>query len=285
MDWHPPRTLQTVRPALVAGAILLLAEVALGFWLSRQGVSLRAFWGALAGLVGLALLGGILWWLWAHWSLRYHLDRNALTIRWAGSRQVIPLRAIISVEQGTAAAGPRSRWHPLRGAGYYVGAVQTTAGETVHCFATVPLEEQILVRTAQGTWGISPKKPEEFLQRLEAEQRLGPTRQVPLARTWMGVWGWAAWRDRWAWVLWGAALLGSLAFFGLCAAWHPWLSLAGRRLIPLGAPTIALVVLAVNGVLGFGAYPRDRRTAYLLWGGAAWVQWAGAIIAWLVASQ
>jgi len=284
MDWHPPRRLLTVRSALVAGAILLLAEVALGFWLSRQGVSVRAFWGALAGLVGLALLGGILWWLWGYWSLRYHLDRNALTIRWAGSRQVIPLRAIVSVEQG-AAAGPSPRWHPLRGAGYWVGPVQTAAGEMVHCFATLPLEEQSLVRTAQGTWGISPKEPEEFLQRLEAEQRLGPTRQVPLARTWTGLWGWAVWRDRWVWVLWGAALLGSLAFFGLCAAWQPGLSLAGRRLVPLGAPTIALAVLAVNGVLGVGASPRDRRTAYLLWGGAAWVQWAGAIIAWLVASQ
>jgi len=284
MDWHPPRSWRTVRPALVAGGLLLLGEVALGLWLSRQEVGLRAFWAAVAGLVGCVALGGILWWLWSYWSLRYRLDRNALTIRWVGLRQVIPLEAIASVERG-AEAGPGLRWHPLRRAGYCAGRVQTAQGETVHCFATCPLEEQILIRTPQGTWGISPQDPEAFLQRLEAEGHLGPTRRVAPARTWEGPWGWAVWRDRWAWGVWAVGFLGSLAFFGLGAAGHAGFALAGRGLAPLGAPLIALAVLAVGGALGLAAYPRDRKTAYILWGGAAWVQWAGVVLAWAVVGR
>jgi len=276
MDWPPPRSWRTVWPALGLALGLLLGEGALGLWLARQAVSLRAFAAGLVGVLGLLALGAVLWWLWGYWSLRYHLDRNALTICWAGLRETIPLPDILAAERGgEEVLVPRS-FHPLRSQGYWAGPAQTARGERLQAFATCPPAEWVLLRTGAGTWAISPRDPGAFLERLEAERRLGPTRRLRPGREWRGLWGWPLWRDRWTWALWGMGALGALAFFGLEAA-RP-AGLLGMP--PLAAPAVALGFLAVAWAWGGLASRSDRQQAYLLWAGAAWVQWAGALLAW-----
>ncbi|MGC8838098.1 MAG: PH domain-containing protein [Anaerolineae bacterium] len=280
MDWHPLRSWRTVRPVLGLALGLFLGEGGLGLWLARQEVSLRAFAGGLAGFLGLLALGAGLWWLWGYWSLRYHLDRNALTICWAGLRETIPLPDLLAVEQGgEEVLAPRFPL-PLRTAGYWIGPARTVQGERLRVFATRPPAEQVVLRTRMGTWAISPRDPEAFLKRLEAERRLGPTRRLHPGREWQGLWGWPLWRDRWAWVLGGIGVLGAVAFFGMEAA-HP--ATLGRP--PLAAPAVALGFLAVTWAWGGLVHGKARRQAYLLWAGAAWVQWAGAVLAWWVSSR
>lgn len=275
MDWPPARSWRTAQPVLALGLTLLVGEVALGLWLVRQPLSLSTFAAGVGGLLGLLPLGAVGWWLWSYWGLRYHLDRNGLVIQWAGLRQTIPLGAILAVEHGAEGpAGPRSL-HPLRQPGYWVGPLPTGGGERVQAFATRPPAEHLLLRTEAGSWAITPQDPEAFLRRLEAEKGLGPTRRLALTREWQGPWGWPLWRDRWAWTLWAAGLLGALAFWGLVAA-HP----EALGLPPLSGPGIALAFLALTWVWGAWVHPRSQRRAYLLWGGAAWLQWAGALLAW-----
>ncbi|MBC7222857.1 MAG: hypothetical protein H5T59_01035 [Anaerolineae bacterium] len=264
-----------MRPALALGLALLLGEAALGLWLARQPLGLPAFATGVAGIVGLALSGAVGWWLWSYWSLRYHLDRNGLVIRWAGLRQTIPLEAILAVERGAEGPMRRRALHPLRRAGYWVGPLPTGSGERVQAFATRPPAEHLLLRTEAGSWAITPRDPEAFLHRLEAEKGLGPTRRLALAREWLGPWGWSLWRDRWAWALWAAGLLGALALWGLVAA-HP----KALGLPPLAGPGAAVGFLALTWAWGAWVHRRSRRRAYLLWGGAAWVQWAGALLVW-----
>ncbi len=275
MDWLPPRSWRTVRPAAALALALLLGEVGLGLWLARQGLSLRAFAAALAGVLGLLLLGAVLWWLWGYWSLRYRLDRNALTIRWAGLRETLPLPEILAAEQGGDEVLAPQFPHPLRTAGYWVGPACTAQGEHLRVFATCPPAKQVLLRTAAGVWAISPRDPEAFLERLEAERRLGPTRRLRPGREWQGLWGWPLWRDRWTWALWGTGALGALAFFGGEAARPSALGLP-----PLAAPAAALGFLAATWAWSGLAYKGDRRQAYFLWAGAAWVQWGGALLTW-----
>jgi hypothetical protein len=281
MDAKPPRALKTIWPVLAATGLLLTAEVALWLVLSRQPLGLAAFWLALVGGLGLILLGGLGWWWWGYWSLRYVLNRNALVIHWAGLRQVISLEAIEGVDvhpQPPAAGGLRMAATWLRRMlGYWVGPARTSLGTPVQSYATRPLAEQLLIRTKQGTWGISPVDPEAFLQRLEAERRLGPTRQLALACHWIGPLDWPILRDRWALALWGIGSLGSLAFFGLTAARGSRFTPGG----PMAAPAIALAFLVGCAILGGLVHRHDRLTARLLWAGAAWVQWAAAVIVWI----
>ncbi|NLE77394.1 MAG: hypothetical protein GX605_11665 [Chloroflexi bacterium] len=269
VEWLPPRSWGMAWPALAALNVGLMGEAALVFWLSRRPLGLPTFYGALAVLAGLAALAALAWWLWGYWSLRYWLTRNAVTIGWAGRRLVIPLGAIQAVERG-ASAGPDRRWRPLRQPGYWVGPWRSVDGRVVQCFATAPLEQQVLLHTSAGLWGLSPTDPEAFLARLEAERRLGPTRQERLACRWQGPWGWAFWRDRWAWAAWGAGLLGHLVF------WQRALALRSGG----DAPLWGLAAGLAAGLLGAALYGQDRTAARWLWVGAAWLQWAGALLVW-----
>lgn len=280
MDWYPPRSWRTVRPALGLALALLLGEIALGLWLARQSVGLRAFAAGLVGVLGLLILGAVLWWLWGYGSLRYRLDRNAVTICWAGLRQTIPLPDILAAERSADELVAPRLTHPLQSPGYWIGPAHTVQGERREVFATCPPAGHVLLRTEARTWAISPRDPEAFLQRLEAERRLGPTRRLHPGREWRSVWGWPLWRDRWMWVLWGIGVLGALAFFGLEAA-NP----SALGMPPLAAPALALGFLAATWAWGGLIYGKDRRQAYFLWASAVWVQWAGALLTWWVSCR
>lgn len=262
----------------------------------RQGPSPR---GALLGLVALAalgLMGFLLWWTWAYFSIRYSLEPEALVIRWGSLRFHLPYGGLGSPRRGAtsvAAAGALGR---LRWPGYYIGGAgdgDAAAGiPDTYCLATRPPEEQIILPIAGAAFGISPADPDRFLQDLEARRRLAeglPDDGPRVQRT--GLAGLELWTDGLALrALVVGLMLNLLAF--LWIAWqYPQLeSMIALRLqydpvwgltLPGAAqpsstiwrlPLLGLALLGFNALLAALLHRRVRLGANLLLIGAAIVQ-------------
>jgi len=239
--------------------------VGLDAWLVRlliaravrpQALNLGTFLVALIVLATLPLLVILAYHTWSWLTLRYHLDRNGLTIRWAGSEHQIPIRDIQRIIPGKQLTGnhasailepenpilqiyerlilrfsPRDagkrgdivRRRGIRWPGHERGAGLVPGIGRTRFFATRPLAEQLLVIVPGTAFAISPDNLDEFLRSFEARRALGPNRLVERVMH-RGSWfAWPLWRDTTAWTLLGAAVLINLALFGYLSARFPGL--------------------------------------------------------------
>ena len=281
MIWKPPRSLISI--LLLAGLLvaLLAVDLVLAWTLTRSDVSLRAL--ALAVIIALSLpvLAVLAYWLWGALTLRYTLDRNALTVYWAGATHIIPLPTVQRLVLGSdLSAEPRVQG--LRLPGYTVGQADLPDLGRTLVFSTRPLAEQVFVVTPLQTYALSPADPAAFAAEVTTRQRLGPTEYVPQT---VRVAPWLAlpiWRDRTAHLLLGVAALACLALYAWVVARYPdlpaQLPLRGPTLPPLARvaalllPTIGLGALVGNGLLAALVHARERGAALLLLGGALAVQ-------------
>ena len=102
---------------LLYAALLVVLDTWLVRWLvvraiRPQEINLGAF---LVGIVVLATLPALVLLAYHTWSwltLRYHLDRNGLTICWAGSEQRIPIRDIQRIIPGRQLATSKANTVP-----------------------------------------------------------------------------------------------------------------------------------------------------------------------------
>jgi hypothetical protein len=218
--------------------------------------------------------------------LEYWVDRDGVTLLWGNSRQRVPMGDIERVLLGTAAQSlmsPRP-WHwPCATRRRMV----TDGLGIVNAYATRPLAEQVILVTADESFGLSPADPQGFVAALQARKALGVAHTDALAIQRPPLWTWPLWRDRVAlWVI-GLGLLGVLIMFGGLAFRYPVLSsdlplhfdvlgLPDRiedksRLFTL--PVIGLLTWLFNAATGIWLYRHVQRgAAYLLWGGALAVQ-------------
>ena len=176
MQFSPPRELGVRVGGLItfwalAIALLLLTlgvvtELGFAGWLAYSG-SLAA--------AGIALLFG--YWTWSLATLSYHLDRNALLIRWGHSQQVIPLGSIERLVPATAVGLPS-----VRGVGWWgsqIGHAEIAPLGPVLCYATDRSHgELVYVVTPQRTYAITVADPHEFARQVLIRQELGPTAQL-----------------------------------------------------------------------------------------------------------
>jgi hypothetical protein len=235
--------------------------------------------------------------LYGYFSLRYTLDRNALVIRWAGLRQVIPLARIQQaravVDLPAAARPPRPQG--MRWPGLWVGTARAADGAPVLSYATTTPAGQVLLVTPTVQYAISPADPAAFLAELAGWQALGPT-QAPAQSTEAA--GWAAHplltTDRLARGLASAGLILNLALFGYLAFIYPSLpdlfalhwntqgdpDRIGRPDELLRLPLIALGLWGADLLAGLVIHPRERLAALFLYAGAVVVQvvfWAAVL--------
>ncbi|MBN1658926.1 MAG: DUF1648 domain-containing protein [Anaerolineae bacterium] len=222
-----------------------------------QEINLGAFLVGLVVLATLPLLVVVVYHTWSWLTLRYHLDRNGLTIQWAGSEQHIPIRDIQRIIPGvqlarrdkpttSAATNSLSRIYRSiisrlatrrsvgnlsdvlhrrgihwpgheRGVGLVPGIGRT------RFFATRPLAEQLLVIVPGTAFAISPPSLAEFVHSFEARRALGPNMLVERTLHRARWFTWSVWRDRTAWTLLGAAVLINLVLFGYLSARFPGL--------------------------------------------------------------
>ena len=80
-------------------------------------------------------------------TLRYHLDRNGIIVRWAGTEQIIPIRDVERIVHGSQLGDAIVRRRGLRWPGHERGTGQVPGIGRTTFLATRPLGRQLLLVT------------------------------------------------------------------------------------------------------------------------------------------
>jgi hypothetical protein len=279
---------------VIVGLDALILHMLLAESIPEQQISFFTFLMAMLVLLSVPVLLLAVYHSLSLVTLRYHLDRNGVSVRWFGSRQIIPIRDIQRIIDGSELRGVVVRRRGLRWPGHERGVGMVPGIGRTRFLASQPLAAQLLLVTPGSAFGISPQDPEGFLKAFEARRELGPNRlleqEVRHAR-WLT---WPLWKDSTAWILLGAAAIINLGLFGYLAALFPGLDFQlplhfnslgqadriGTKVELFALPIIGLLILGTNLALGMLLYRRERAGTYLLWGAAAAVQalfWLAAV--------
>ena len=278
---------------LIIVAALIAATVALVVLAWMLPITIGTFLMGVGALAALVIIIRLIYQLWGLINAIYEMDRNAIVIHWGGTQHHIPMASVQAVLQGADVAGLRMQ-PGFRWPGYFVGLGEAKDIGQVLFFATRPLKEQIIVRTAGMAYAISPKDRDEFLQALRERLDMGPTQEVVESSKHPGFLDWVIWRDR----LGLSVLLGSVTLLALLVGvlcWrYPYLppeialrfGSTGEALLVVAASRIfylallGVIFLVINGGLGLLLYRRERTATYFLWTGMLAVQgglWAAAV--------
>jgi hypothetical protein len=270
----------------VALLILLLALDGLLIWgIGQVGISLAAFILFLLVIGSLFLLALLVYWLYGLVQSSFHVDRNALVIRWGAVTQVVPMEDVTAVLSGDEL----KRIKRFRGAlwpGLRVGYGEIEEVGPTLFFATRPLARQVVLVTPALAYALSPSDPTTFIEVVRQRLNMGPSQSVEQVSRQPGFLTWSFWKDRLGLTLLASALLLLIALFGFISFRYP--SLAdlqplhfdvlgqpdrwGTRAQVYTLPFIGLLAMIANGGLGFLLYHRERPASYLLWSGAIGVQ-------------
>jgi hypothetical protein len=250
----------------------------------------------LAAAVSLPAAGWAAYRLWALFTARYTLDRNALTVAWGARREIIPLDQIEEVHAATEFEGdltPRGLQWP---GGLMSRVAHPTLG-ALEFLATTPDKAGLVLVGYPGGWlALSPHDPAAFVAAFAERRAEGvETAPEPESRRW-ALPEWSVWHDRLAL---GLIALGGAALFALAAYLiliFPQLpaqmalrfdaqGLPSRFGPPAGLfilPVIGLVAWLLNTLGGVWLHRRaaERPAAYLLFGAALLVQalvWVAAL--------
>ena len=282
-----------VAAGLVAGAIGLASQLFSNGEIGlRQPLPLLAFGLGAALLLDLVALAVLLYRSIAALSLRYRLDRNGLVITWGASRRVVPMERIQAMTPGSQIGGekdPASRHPTFWGetlAGLRAGGVRLADGRPAHLRTTTSLARSVVVLTPDCAYVVSPRDPVAFIEAWRVRRPLGPTQHWREEEQQARFLSLPLWRDGLAWGLIGISLLANLALHGYLAFAYERLPAIlpfhfdalgradrlGSRVEILRLPQVALLMLAMDLVLGFAVYRRERVAAYLIWSGGLTLQ-------------
>jgi hypothetical protein len=251
-----------------------------------QEIGFFSFIGGLVVLLSIPLLVALIYQTLSCLTLRYHLDRNGVIVRWCGTEQIMPIRDIRRIFPASQLAGPTVRRRGLHWPGHERGEGLIPGIGRTRFLATQPLARQLLLVVPGLTFGISPDDPGEFVKAFESRRELGPNRLVEQEIRRASWFTWPLWRDRTAWVLVGAAGIINLGLFGYLSARFPGLDTQlplhfnnegmadriGTKGELFALPIIGLIILGTNLILGLILYRREKAGSYLLWGAAAAAQ-------------
>ncbi len=271
---------------LLAMLGLILVDAAFVLVILRRPVDGLTFMLALWLLASLLILVYVGYRTVGAFTLEYWVDRDAVTLVWGPTRQIVPVGQIqrVLVSAAEHRITPSRPWHwpcPDRRRANCDGL------GVVNSYSTRPMDQQLILVTATESYGISPGDPGAFQKALQERYALGVARPLQAELRRPPVWTWPLWRDRTALVLIGAGLLGMLLMFGALCFRFPVLSSdlplhcdasgIADRIVPKSGlfilPIICLVAWVVDLVAGIWLYRRVQEgAAYLLWGGAVFVE-------------
>lgn len=290
---RPPRGLGT------------LSGAALALWCF--GLTGALLWRGLTLEIELAVLGPYLaalfffglglvfaYWTYGCFTLRYHLDRNGLTIFWGDIRQLIPMDRIERLVPGRELPAPRITG--VNWLGHHVGRANVEElGETIVYSTHRSHEELLYVVTREHTYAISVPDEVRFAEELQGHQKLGKLVSLPQVTERTGLAAQPFWQDPLAQMLALASILAAAVTLGYVFHQYPGLPESIPFSFPplggiirvddkrelLSIPITGIGLVAINLVLGFVLHAWERAVGYLLFLaaiGAQAILLAGAII-------
>ncbi|MBV7332046.1 PH domain-containing protein [Chloroflexi bacterium TSY] len=279
---------------------VILIDILLLIWILRRPVDWIKFGLIVLLLASLPFLAHFVYRTWSVLTLEYWVDRNAITIAWAGMRQVIPLYRVQRIIQDSdqEAKGGWHHWPAI-----HLRPVQTADLGDVQMFATRPMKECILLDLDDVIYAVSPAAPEAFIDAVQERYRLGQAVFVKAGRVhsslFQRIWGRLIQKDLIGTMLILVGILGVLVLFGLLMVRFPDLptDLVFRynadglpeRISSKSAlfllPIIGLMAWVVNFIWGVWMAARDQKIgAYMLWGGTVVVHIFSLMALWRLMS-
>ena len=280
-----PASIRTKWESLIICIWIVIIDGLLLLWAYRRPIDWLKFALIFAVLASLPLLINLAYRTWQALTLEYWVDRNAVTIRWANARQIIPMGEIKRVVQGGLDDLGQPRW--VHWPADSVRHTQVLGLLDVRMLASKPLEQCILIETNGGVFAISPEDETAFLEALQSRYQFGPARLVELEHVHTTSLGDFLGHNPASWLLLGIGLFGVLALIGVLMVRFPGLpdemvmqvnsdglpvSIRSKTSLFL-LPAIGFLAWFINGAGGLWMAARKQPTgAYMLWGGAIVVQ-------------
>jgi hypothetical protein len=279
-ELRPPRFFGV----LVGSAIAAWCFVLTGLLLWRgltEPIDLPALGLHLTATLFFALGCIFAYWTYGCLTLRYHLDRNGLTIHWGDIRQLIPMDRIERLVPGRELPPPRVAG--VSWLGHHVGlATVGDLGNTIFYATHRTHEELLYVVTPTQTYAISVDDEVRFAEELQGHQKMGQLVSLPQVTERTSLASLPFWHDPIAQALALASILAFAVTLGYVFYNYPGLSEnIPLAFTPLGfdnkrellaIPVTGLGLLAVNLVLGFLVHAWERAVGYLLFLAAAGAQ-------------
>ena len=277
MEFRPPRMLGSlVGGALAAWCFIVTAALVV------RGVTIDINIGVIALYVvaSIFFFMGLLfsYWTYSLGTLRYTLDRNALTIIWGDIRQMVPLSQIERLVPGRELHSPHVAG--VSWLGHHVGHAQVEGGigDTLFYSTHQSPADLLYVITPNQSYAISVDDEVAFAEAVQAQQRLGSLTAVPQAPERLYLASQPFWEDRAAQ---GLALTAFATFFAMFAyVYHQYPGLPASVALSfphlngvtrvaskselLKLPMTGVGLLLVNLALGFIAHSWERMVGYVL---------------------
>lgn len=264
-------------------ALFLAAISYFGFrYFSQQEPGTAFFFSFILSVLFLIPVGFAFYRCYALINGSYTLARDSLTLRWGLRREIIPLSEInwIRTPDDIQEDIP---WTFLPMPGAYSGKVTTESGERIEMTAS-NLRKMLFVGTTNGMFGISPEKPQEFLEGFQRVLQMGTVTEPPRQTIKPVDWIASSWNNRTA----RMSLLYSAVFLVILSLWIGFrfsgsqgveveFTTEGfaRQTLPAQnvfiLPLLGLGIWLVNLVVGvyLNKNERLRAIAEMVWGGSA----------------
>jgi hypothetical protein len=277
MEFRPPRAVGTLLGGTLAGWCFLVS-VALVVRGVTQDVAL--------GVISLYVVASIFFFLgllFAYWTyslgtLRYALDRNALTITWGDIRQTVPIAQIERLIPGRELPNPHIAGVSWLGHHVGRGEIEGGIGDTLFYSTHRSPADLLYIVTPAQSYAISVEDEVAFAEGLQAQQRLGSLIAAPQAPDRLYLAAQPFWDDRTAQGLAVAAFATFFAMFAYIYQQYPGLAdtiaisfpqLDGVTRVAskselLKLPMTGVALLLVNLVVGFVAHAWERMVGYVL---------------------
>jgi hypothetical protein len=264
---------------------IVLIDLQLLIWMGRRPIDLLKFLLIFLAVASLPLLAYIVYRTWAAFNMEYWIDRNAITLRWANMRQVIPLQAVQRVVQGGLQSLDAARLADWPAP--YLRSTRTLGLNQVQMVATQPLDQCLLLDAGQAVFAVSPVDQAGFLEALQGRYRLGPVAHLELARVRSSAWQRLFGEGPAGVALLAAGMVGALTLFGLLMVQFPNLpdalafhynseglpDVVREKTALFLLPAVGLLAWVINGLWGLWlSFHHQRTGAYMLWAGAIIVQ-------------